>query len=32
MTERLVRALPLLVVGAGLLGIWLGVAIFSSIS
>jgi hypothetical protein len=32
MTERLSRALPLLVVGAGLLGIWLGVTIFSSIS
>jgi hypothetical protein len=31
-TERLNRALPLLIVGAGLLGIWLGATIFASIS
>jgi hypothetical protein len=31
-TERLNRALPLLIVGAGPLGIWLGATIFSSIS
>jgi hypothetical protein len=31
-TERLNRALPLLIFGAGLIGIWLGAAIFSSIS
>ena len=32
MTERLNHALPILIVGAGLLGIWLGATIFSSIS
>ena len=32
MTERLGRALPLLIVGAGLVGIWLGATIYSSIS
>ena len=32
MTERLNRALPILIVGAGLLGIWLGATIFASIS
>ena len=32
MTERLGRALPLLIVGAGLVGIWLGATVFSSIS
>jgi hypothetical protein len=31
-TERLNRALPLLIVGAGLLGIWLGATLFSAIS
>jgi hypothetical protein len=31
-TERLDRVFPLLVIGAGLLGIWLGATIFSSIS
>jgi hypothetical protein len=31
-TERLGRALPLLIVGAGLVGIWLGATVFSSIS
>jgi hypothetical protein len=31
-TERLNRALPLLIIGAGLLGIWLGATIFASIS
>jgi len=31
-TERLGRVFPLLVIGAGLLGIWLGATIFSSIS
>jgi len=32
MTDRLGRALPLLIIGAGLVGIWLGATIFSSIS
>lgn len=32
MTERLNRALPLLIIGAGLIGIWLGATIFASIS
>ena len=32
MTERLNRALPFLIVAAGLLGIWLGATIFASIS
>ena len=32
MTERLGRALPLLIVAAGLIGIWLGATIFASIS
>jgi len=31
-SERLGRALPLLVVGAALAGIWLGAAIFAAIS
>jgi hypothetical protein len=31
-TERLGRALPLLIVGAGLVGIWLGATLFASIS
>jgi hypothetical protein len=31
-TERLGRALPLLIVAAGLVGIWLGATLFSSIS
>jgi hypothetical protein len=31
-TERLNRALPLLIVGAGLLGIWLGATIFTAMS
>jgi len=31
-TERLWRALPLLVVAAGLVGIWLGATIFASIN
>jgi hypothetical protein len=31
-TERLNRALPLLIVGAGLLGIWLGATLFAAIS
>jgi len=31
-TERLNRALPLLIIGAGLIGIWLGATIFASIS
>jgi hypothetical protein len=31
-TERLGRALPLLIVGAGLVGIWLGATLFSSLS
>jgi hypothetical protein len=30
--ERLGRALPLLIVGAGLFGIWLGAVLFSAIS
>jgi len=32
MTERLDRLLPLLIIGAGLIGIWLGATIFASIS
>ena len=32
MSDRLGRALPLLIVGAGLLGIWLGAWVFGSIS
>ena len=32
MTERLTRALPLLVIGAALVGIWLGATIFHAIS
>lgn len=32
MTERLNRALPLLVIGAVLVGIWLGATIFAAIS
>lgn len=32
MTERLGRALPLLMVAAGLVGIWLGATIFAAIS
>jgi hypothetical protein len=32
MTERLDRLLPLLVIAAGLVGIWLGATIFASIS
>jgi hypothetical protein len=32
MIEILNRALPLLIVGAGLLGIWLGATIFALIS
>lgn len=32
MIERLNRALPLLIIGAALLGIWLGATIFSWIS
>jgi hypothetical protein len=31
-TERLGRALPLLIVGAGLVGIWLGATVFAAIS
>jgi hypothetical protein len=31
-TGRLWRALPLLIVAAGLVGIWLGATIFASIS
>jgi hypothetical protein len=31
-TERLGRALPLLIVAAGLVGIWLGATLFSSLS
>ena len=32
MSERLGRALPLLVIAAGLVGVWLGAAIFAAIS
>ena len=32
MTDRLDRLLPLLIIGAGLIGIWLGATIFASIS
>lgn len=32
MSERVGRALPLLIVGAALIGVWLGAAIFASIS
>jgi hypothetical protein len=32
MTERLNRLLPLLIIAAGLVGIWLGASIFASIS
>ena len=32
MTGRLWRALPLLIVAAGLIGIWLGAMIFAAIS
>jgi hypothetical protein len=32
MTERLDRLLPLLIIVAGLIGIWLGATIFASIS
>ena len=32
MTDRLGRLLPLLVVAAGLVGIWLGATIFAAIS
>jgi hypothetical protein len=31
-SDRLGRALPLLIVGAGLVGIWLGATIFASIT
>ena len=32
MTEQLGRALPLLVIGAALVGVWLGAALFAAIS
>ena len=32
MTGRMGRALPLLIVAAGLIGIWLGATIFASIT